>query len=101
MRSGSVNYLQGEVLDKKIGYWKEKLQGVSPLQLPTDYGRPAVQSMRGATKEFRLDKELSEQLQELSQQLGTNLFYDNACGLQRCFFIAIAARRIFVLELLL
>ena len=31
------NYLQGEVLEKKIGYWKEKLEGVQPLQLPTDY----------------------------------------------------------------
>ena len=38
------NYLQGEVLDKKLGYWKQKLQGVASLQLPTDYVRPAVRS---------------------------------------------------------
>ena len=25
------NYLQGEILDKKLGYWKEKLEGVAPL----------------------------------------------------------------------
>ncbi|MEO7532808.1 MAG: amino acid adenylation domain-containing protein, partial [Ferruginibacter sp.] len=42
------NYLQGEVLDKKLNYWKNKLDSVEPLQLPTDYPRPAVQSSRGA-----------------------------------------------------
>ena len=34
------NYLQGEVLEKKLDYWKEKLEGAEPLQLPTDYTRP-------------------------------------------------------------
>ncbi|MEO7766084.1 MAG: amino acid adenylation domain-containing protein, partial [Ferruginibacter sp.] len=67
------NYLQGEVLDRKIVYWKNKLEGVSPLQLPTDYPRPAVQSTKGATVNFRIEKLLSEQLQLLSKHEGTTL----------------------------
>jgi NRPS condensation-like uncharacterized protein len=67
-------YLQGELLDKKVAYWKEKLSGVSPLQLPTDYPRPAVQSTKGAVSHFTIDKELKEKLQQLSQQQGTTLF---------------------------
>ena len=35
------NYLQGEILDKKLEYWKDKLGGLETLQLPTDYVRPA------------------------------------------------------------
>ncbi len=67
-------YLQGEVLDKKLGYWKQKLEGVTPLQLPTDYTRPAIQSSRGAVSTFRFGKELYTQLQLLSQQQGATLF---------------------------
>jgi amino acid adenylation domain-containing protein/non-ribosomal peptide synthase protein (TIGR01720 family) len=67
-------HLSGEVLQRKTDYWKEKLTGVDTLQLPTDYMRPAVQSVRGSTSEFELDKELSDRLQALSQQEGVTLF---------------------------
>ncbi|MBK8549760.1 MAG: amino acid adenylation domain-containing protein [Ignavibacteria bacterium] len=68
------NYLQGEVLEKKLDYWKEKLRGSEPLQLATDYNRPAVQSTKGSVAGFSFDKELSESLQTLSQQQGATLF---------------------------
>ena len=68
------NYLQGEVLEEKLKYWKEKLQGVTTLQLPTDYSRPPVQSTRGATHSFKIDKALSAQLQTLSNAHGATLY---------------------------
>ncbi|MEP7252799.1 MAG: amino acid adenylation domain-containing protein [Ginsengibacter sp.] len=67
-------YLQGEVWEKKIGYWKEKLAGAMALQLPTDYVRPAVQSTRGARENFSIDKEVSEGLQLLNRKEGTTMF---------------------------
>ncbi len=67
-------YLQGELLEKKISYWKEKLEGVSTLQMPTDYKRPAVQSTRGSFAGFKIDKQLSGQLYDLSKKEGTTLF---------------------------
>ncbi len=67
-------YFQGELLDKKLRYWKEKLEGVAPLQLPADYTRPAIQSTRGALTSFDLDKKLSIELQQLSLQQGTTLY---------------------------
>ncbi|MEO7767837.1 MAG: amino acid adenylation domain-containing protein, partial [Ferruginibacter sp.] len=67
-------YFTGSVLEKKINYWKEKLQGVSILQLPTDYNRPAVQSTQGANITFNLDKEVSANLQLLAQSCGATLF---------------------------
>ncbi|MEO6220583.1 MAG: amino acid adenylation domain-containing protein, partial [Ginsengibacter sp.] len=68
------NYLQGEVLDKKLGYWKEKLQELTPLDLPEDYSRPSVQSIRGASANFNINEILSLQLQDLSKQEGVTLF---------------------------
>ncbi|MEO7768443.1 MAG: amino acid adenylation domain-containing protein, partial [Ferruginibacter sp.] len=67
-------YLQGEVLNTKIDFWKKKLEGVTPLLLLTDRSRPTVQSNKGASANFLIEKELSENLLLLSQQQGATLF---------------------------
>lgn len=67
-------YLRGALLEGKISYWKDKLRGVEPLDLPSDYARPAVASTRGALSGFWVDKEISSLLQVLSQREGTTLF---------------------------
>ena len=67
-------YLQGEVIENNLDYWKKKLDSTEPLQLPTDYNRPPIQSTKGATKGFVIDKELSDSLQRLSQKQGSTLF---------------------------
>ncbi|WP_343745843.1 amino acid adenylation domain-containing protein [Chitinophaga sp.] len=67
-------HLEGAALKKRLVYWQEKLSGVDVLQLPTDFSRPPIQSTRGAISRFRLDRELRDQLQVLSQQQGTTLF---------------------------
>ena len=42
-------WLQGEELERQLGYWREQLGGELPvLELPTDHARPAVPSYRGA-----------------------------------------------------
>ncbi|MEO7533477.1 MAG: amino acid adenylation domain-containing protein, partial [Ferruginibacter sp.] len=68
------NYLKGETLTNKINYWKDKLESVAPLQLPTDYQRPAVQSVKGVIISFRIDQQVTEQLQQLSQHYGATMF---------------------------
>ncbi|MEO7583966.1 MAG: non-ribosomal peptide synthase/polyketide synthase [Ferruginibacter sp.] len=67
-------YLQGNILDKKLGYWKQQLDGVTTLQLPTDYPRTAVQTYNGSLEEFTIDRELTDQLQVLSEQQGVTMF---------------------------
>jgi hypothetical protein len=42
------SWLQGGILETQLNYWKQRLAGISPLDLPTDFPRPAVQSHRGA-----------------------------------------------------
>ncbi|MEJ7831238.1 MAG: condensation domain-containing protein, partial [Segetibacter sp.] len=68
------NYLQDEVLNSEIDYWKNKLENVSPLQLPTDYKRPPIKGIQGAAIDFSIGKTLSDQLQMLSHQQDTTLF---------------------------
>ena len=57
-------WLQGEVLEEQLRYWREQLRGMEMLELPTDQARPAVQSYRGGEWVVVLSEELSEGLQE-------------------------------------
>jgi amino acid adenylation domain-containing protein len=66
--------LQGEVLEKLLAYWKERLSNAPVLELPTDRVRPPVQTYRGATELFVLPKTLVEKLRALSQREGVTLF---------------------------
>jgi amino acid adenylation domain-containing protein/thioester reductase-like protein len=68
-------WLQGEVLNNQLNYWKQQLSGNLPvLELPTDCPRPAIQSYRGATKSFVLSSSVTAALKKLSQQEGVSLF---------------------------
>ncbi len=68
-------YLQGEVLEQQLGYWRRQLsEAPRLLELPSDHPRPAVRSFRGAVERFELDQELSEKLRALSQRESVTLF---------------------------
>ena len=70
-----LEYLQGEVMEKHLSYWKNQLAGVAPLlELPSDRPRSPVFSFRGSAYAFRLPETLSAALKDLSQQEGTTLF---------------------------
>ena len=69
------DWLQGEVFEKQLSYWKKRLGGEVPvLNLPTDRPRPPVQTYRGARQSLLLAKHLSESLKDLSRQEGVTLF---------------------------
>ncbi|GAA3623460.1 amino acid adenylation domain-containing protein [Flavivirga jejuensis] len=68
------NYLDGEILEKQSKYWQEKLKGYEPLSLPTDKARPKEIDYTGADVAFTIEKELSNNLRELSKELGVTLY---------------------------
>ena len=45
---------RGQDLDRQLGYWRDQLAGLTPLDLPTDRPRPPVQTTNGAVVEFSL-----------------------------------------------
>ncbi|MBL0694525.1 amino acid adenylation domain-containing protein, partial [Comamonas sp. JC664] len=62
-------WLQGEVMDAQLDYWRGKLAGApSHLELPTDKPRPAQQSFRGASTPLSLSNPLSEALETLAKR---------------------------------
>ena len=68
-------WLQGEVLETQLNYWKQQLADAPPLlELPTDRPRPPIQTFRGGTQSFQLDRNLTQKLKRLSHQSGTTLF---------------------------
>ena len=68
-------WLQGEVLENQLGYWRRQLAGSPPLlELPTDRPRPAVQTFAGDYRSFTLTPDLTRRLKALAQREGATLF---------------------------
>ncbi|MEG4999076.1 amino acid adenylation domain-containing protein [Microcoleus sp. B4-D4] len=67
-------WLQGEVLENQLRYWKQQLADLPTLQLPTDRMRSPMQSFRGARQCLALPMSLTEMLKDLSRREGVTLF---------------------------
>ena len=66
--------LIGTVLEKKLSYWKQRLNGIETLALPTTYNRPPTPSYKGNRINFEIDKILVGRLEHLCQSNGATLF---------------------------
>src|SRR6185503_8305172 len=68
-------WLQGEVLDKQLDYWKKQLAGAPPLmELPTDRPRPPMQTYRGSVYGVRVPPMVVNRLRDLCRQESVTLF---------------------------
>jgi hypothetical protein len=68
-------WLQGEVLQKQINYWRRQFVDLPPpLELPADFPRKAAESFCVEREFVSLDEELSARLKELSQREDATVF---------------------------
>ncbi|HVR95163.1 MAG TPA: amino acid adenylation domain-containing protein, partial [Thermoanaerobaculia bacterium] len=67
-------WLAGEVLERELAYWRERLAGAPVLELPTDRARPASRTPRGARRRFELSGALTAGLETLARREGATLF---------------------------
>src|SRR5512146_239643 len=67
-------WLQGDVLEQQLAYWRQALADLPVLELPTDRPRPMAASYRGARVAFELGEALTRGLKELSRREGATLF---------------------------
>nr|QEO74781.1 condensation domain-containing protein [uncultured bacterium] len=68
-------WLEGEVLERQLSYWRQQLRELPPLlELPTDGVRPPVQSFQGASRRFWLSESVTREVRELSRAEGVSLF---------------------------
>jgi len=65
--------LTGERLAKLLDYWRGRLAGLSPLEVPTDHPRPAIPSYRGARCQFEIPNDLTDRLKDLGRKEGATL----------------------------
>jgi amino acid adenylation domain-containing protein len=68
-------WLQGEVLERQLGYWQRQLAGAPPqLELPTDRPRPPAPSFRGGQFGCALPEEIRAGVAALGRRSGATLF---------------------------
>jgi len=66
--------LEGETLDRLLGYWRERLEGASVVELRADLPRPSEPTGRGRRRVFALPEALGEALRKLARERGTTLY---------------------------
>ncbi len=76
-------YLQGEVLEKQLNFWKKQLSGSPPLlELPTDKPRPQIQTNVGASERMIIPVDLTNKLNALARSENATLFMVLLAGLK-------------------
>ena len=69
------SWLQGEIMEGQLAYWKAQLDGAPPaLELPTDRPRPAVPGYRGGWVPLALPQPLSNAVATLARREGATTF---------------------------
>ncbi|MTE22329.1 amino acid adenylation domain-containing protein [Streptomyces sp. TRM43335] len=63
-----------ERVDEQLAHWREALDGLAPLELPTDRPRPAVRTRDGALVTFTLPTALTERLRETGRDADATLY---------------------------
>jgi amino acid adenylation domain-containing protein len=66
--------LSGKRLEAHLAYFRHRLTGVPPLDLPGDFPRPAARSARGAMLSFSIARPLAGRLTALAYREGATLY---------------------------
>ncbi|MEU6669012.1 non-ribosomal peptide synthase/polyketide synthase [Streptomyces sp. NPDC046727] len=65
---------RAERAETELAHWRRALDGVTPLELPTDRPRPAVRTGDGALVTFTLPAALTERLRERGREADATLY---------------------------
>ena len=66
--------LTADVVEQEMGYWRKTLDGLEPLDLPTDRPRPAERTPDGAMVPFVLPADVVTEVERLGRETGTTPF---------------------------
>jgi amino acid adenylation domain-containing protein len=67
-------WMQGEVLERQLAYWRGRLTGLPVLELPADRPRPAVRDTRGAVRSISIPAATVAAVERLARSEGVTLF---------------------------
>lgn len=66
--------IQGDLFEQQLSYWRTKLDLSIPLEVPTDFPRPAVHNFAGKKVKFVVGLDDLKSIKELCRQKGCTLF---------------------------
>ncbi|HEX4962827.1 MAG TPA: condensation domain-containing protein, partial [Thermoanaerobaculia bacterium] len=69
-----LRWLQGDLLDRALAYWRERLSDLPSLELPADRPRPRVQTFSGRTRGLTFPAGLGDAVRAASRRHGVTLF---------------------------
>src|SRR5262249_51181053 len=67
-------WLQGPELDRQLLFWKRQLNGIKAVDLPTDRGRPAIQTYDGGVEVVTLGEQVTRELNMMSRRESATMF---------------------------
>lgn len=67
-------WLSGERLETELAFWRSRLDGVAPLELPLDFPRRPVQRYRGRVVNLQLGRALTDRIHAFSRRQSVTLF---------------------------
>jgi amino acid adenylation domain-containing protein len=65
---------------EQLLFWKHRLEKISPLDLPTDFPRPPLQTYTGASRNFHVTDEIFNAIVDISKYEGVTLFMSFLAG---------------------
>ncbi len=74
-------WLQGEILEEQLAYWKRQLADISVLDLPTDHPHPPIQTFRGTYQVAHLSASLSKRTYSVKSAAWRYAVYNVASSL--------------------
>ncbi|MCP3804329.1 amino acid adenylation domain-containing protein [Allokutzneria sp. A3M-2-11 16] len=77
--------LTDAALEPHVRYWRDQLDGLAPLRLPTDRPRPTVKSTNGAVVAFTLPERLTSKLNEIAAACDATLYMTLVAACQVLF----------------
>lgn len=66
--------IQGVSAARQIAYWQDRLRDLTPLELPTDFARPAIQTLNGDHRELHIEPDVAEGIRSLARRQGATPF---------------------------
>ncbi|MEU8697757.1 amino acid adenylation domain-containing protein [Streptomyces sp. NPDC048680] len=67
-------WLTGEPLERQLDYWRTRLAGLEPLELPTDQARPAERTGKGEVVRFSVPADVAARAKAVAAEGGASLF---------------------------
>ncbi|MEU8694679.1 amino acid adenylation domain-containing protein [Streptomyces sp. NPDC048665] len=68
------NWLTGDVLERQLEFWRKQLEGLQPLELPTDLPRPLERSGVGGSVRFSVPVPVTRRLADIATGRGSSQF---------------------------